>query len=120
MNNPSPMPLLCQVLLVLCAVLATMVTRFLPFMVFHSGRRTPRAVTFLGRVLPASVFALLVIYCLRGVDFSVLFGRNFWQSDAFAQLLSVLVTVLMHAWRRNMMWSIAAGTACYMTLVRVL
>lgn len=120
MTTTSHMPLLCQVLLVLCAVAATMLTRFLPFLVFRSGRRTPPAVTFLGRVLPASVFALLVIYCLRGTDFSRLLATDFWQSDAFAQMVSVLVTALVHVWRRNMMWSIAAGTACHMTLIRVL
>ncbi len=120
MTSPSHMSLLCQALLVLCAVAATMLTRFLPFLVFHSGRRTPPTITFLGRVLPASVFALLVIYCLRGVDFSCLLADEFWHSDAFAQLASVLVTALVHVWRRNMMWSIAAGTACYMTLIRVL
>ncbi|WP_367379942.1 hypothetical protein [Segatella copri] len=26
----------------------------------------------------------------------------------------------MHVWKRNMMWSIAAGTLCYMLLIRIL
>ncbi|MFR5130704.1 hypothetical protein [Segatella copri] len=25
----------------------------------------------------------------------------------------------MHVWKRNMMWSIAAGTLCYMLLIRI-
>lgn len=120
MSHTPSMSLLCQVLLVLCAMAATMVTRFLPFLLFRPGRATPRTVTFLGRVLPAAVFAMLVIYCLRSVDFSRLPVPGFWRSDAFAQLVSVLVTALIHAWRRNMMWSIAAGTLGYMTLIRVL
>ena len=120
MSHTPSMSLLCQVLLVLCAVAATMVTRFLPFLLFRPGRATPRAVIFLGRVLPAAGFAMLVIYCLRGANFARLLEAGFWQSDAFAQVVSVLVTVLMHAWRRSMMWSIAAGTLCYMTLIRVL
>ncbi|WP_411197679.1 AzlD domain-containing protein [Segatella copri] len=26
--------------------------------------------------------------------------------------------MLIHVWKRNMMWSIAAGTLCYMLLTR--
>ncbi|WP_367379684.1 hypothetical protein [Segatella copri] len=25
----------------------------------------------------------------------------------------------MHVWKRNMMWSIAAGALCYMLLIRI-
>ncbi|WP_366270527.1 hypothetical protein [Segatella copri] len=25
----------------------------------------------------------------------------------------------MHVWKRNMMWSITAGTLCYMLLIRI-
>ncbi|MFQ8821296.1 hypothetical protein F7D97_08730 [Prevotella copri] len=28
--------------------------------------------------------------------------------------------MLIHVWKRNMMWSIAAGTLCYMLLIRIL
>ncbi|MQO93049.1 MULTISPECIES: AzlD domain-containing protein [Segatella] len=27
--------------------------------------------------------------------------------------------MLIHVWKRNMMWSIAAGTLCYMLLIRI-
>lgn len=118
-NNPSLMPILCQVVLIFCAVVATMITHFLPFIVFRSSRHTPRIVTFLGKMLPSSVFALLVIYCLRGTDFTRLLTAVFWQSDAFAQLASVFATVLIHVWKRNMTWSIVVGTTCYMILTRL-
>lgn len=65
----------------------------------------------LGKVLPASVFALLVVYCLRTVH-SLAWGD-------VAQVIAVVFTILVHVWRRNLMWSIVAGTVCYMALIRV-
>ena len=113
-----------QVVLVAMGVAATMLTRFIPFLVFRPDRPTPKYIVYLGRVLPASVYALLVVYCLREVC-SVDRGADggwalLFSSNALAQLLSVAFTFAMHVWRRNLMWSIAGGTACYMVLVRLL
>lgn len=52
----------------LCA-LATMLTRFLPFLCFSPDKPTPPFVRYLGNALPAAVFGLLIVYCLKNVDF---------------------------------------------------
>ena len=54
----------------LVAVVAavTMLIRFLPFLAFGGGRPTPRFITYLAGVLPCAIMAMLVVYCLRGVD----------------------------------------------------
>lgn len=113
-----------QVLTVAAGVAATMLTRFAPFVLFRPGRPTPRVILYLGRVLPASVFALLVVYCLRHVAGLQVSDTGAWSialsADATAQMLSVALTFIVHAWRRNLMWSTAAGTLCYMMLVRLL
>lgn len=49
-------------------VAATMLTRFIPFLIFRPGRPTPKMVQYLGKALPASVFAMLVVYCLRNIS----------------------------------------------------
>ena len=49
--------------------LAVVLTRFLPFLVFSSKDHTPRFVQFLGRDLASAVFGMLVIYCLKDIDF---------------------------------------------------
>ena len=47
---------------------ATMLTRFLPFVVFSSkDQQPPEVVRYLGRVLPAAIFGMLIVYCLKGV-----------------------------------------------------
>ena len=54
----------------LVAVVAgvTALIRFLPFVVFGGGRPTPKFVVYLAGVLPCAIIAMLVVYCLRGVD----------------------------------------------------
>ena len=48
------------VTIALCA-LATMLTRFLPFLLFSSRRPTPKYVRYLGRALPPTIAYMLLI-----------------------------------------------------------
>lgn len=90
--------------------IAVMTTRFLPFALFQ-GRKTPKVIRYLGTVLPAAVFGLLVVYCLKNVDITA--GYH-----GIQELIGVVVTVVLHVWRRQMMLSIAGGTIIYMILVQ--
>ena len=60
------MPLWQGIATVAAVVLGTLVTRFLPFLLFPAGKPTPKFIQYLGRVLPFAVIGLLVIYCLKG------------------------------------------------------
>ena len=55
-----------QMITIGMVVLGTVLTRFLPFLIFPAGKPTPRYVRYLGKVLPPAVFGLLVVYCLFG------------------------------------------------------
>ena len=57
------------ILIVAVTALVTIAVRLLPFAVFGK-RPLPRAVVYLGRVLPPAIMAALVVYCLKGVDFT--------------------------------------------------
>ncbi len=94
----------------LCA-LGTMVTRFLPFLIFSSRKPVPKYIQYLGRALPAAIFGMLVVYCLKGV--SVFSGTH-----GLPELLAIAVVVGLHLWKRQMLLSIAGGTICYMLLVQ--
>jgi branched-subunit amino acid transport protein AzlD len=93
----------------LCAV-GTMLTRFLPFAIFSRKKSTPKYIRYLGNALPGAIFGLLVVYCLKEIDFTV-------KSYGIPELLSVGLTAALHIWKKNMFLSIAGGTACYMLLV---
>lgn len=107
----SPMPLSQQIITIALCVAATMLTRFLPFLVFSSKKPTPRYIQYLGKALPCAIFGMLVVYCLKNV--SIVAG-----SHGLPELIGVVVTVLLHKWRHQMLLSIAGGTICYMLLVQ--
>ena len=88
-----------------------MATRFLPFIIFPSGKPTPKYIQYLGKVLPGAVFSLLVVYCLRNV-------KLFSGSHGLPELISIIAVILLHLWKRQMLLSIAGGTVCYMVLVQ--
>ena len=106
------MTLTQQIVTIAMVVLGTMLTRFLPFLLFPAGKPTPRYIQYLGKVLPAAVFGMLVIYCLRSVD--ILGG-----SHGIPELISIVLVILLHLWKRQMQISIAGGTVCYMLLVQL-
>lgn len=106
------MTLTQQIITILMVTIGTMLTRFLPFLLFPSGKPTPKYVQYLGSVLPAAVFGLLVIYCLKNVN--VLTG-----SHGVPEFLSIALVVILHLWKRQMLLSIAGGTVCYMLLVQL-
>ena len=90
----------------------TFLTRALPFLLFDRGQEPPKIVLYLGRVLPPAVIAMLVVYCLRGMDLSAASG---WAS----QVIGVAAVVLLHKWKHNTLLSIFGGTILYMVLVQV-
>ena len=101
-----------EIITVAMIVLATMLTRFLPFLVFPEGKPTPKYIRYLGKVLPSAVFGLLIIYSLRNV--SVFSG-----SHGIPELISIALVVALHLWKRQMLLSLAGGTLCYMILVQM-
>lgn len=93
-------------------VLGTVITRFLPFIIFPAGKETPKYLKYLGEVLPAAIFGFLVVYCLKGV--SLLTG-----SHGLPELIALAVVIGLHLWRRQLLLSISVGTVCYMLLVQL-
>ena len=100
-----------QIITIAMIVLGTMLTRFLPFLLFPAGKPTPKYIQYLGKVLPPAVFGLLVVYCLK--DVSLLAG-----SHGLPELIAIAVVTVLHLWKRQMLVSIAGGTVCYMLLVQ--
>ena len=99
------------VTIALCA-LATILTRFLPFLLFSSRRPTPKYVRYLGRALPPAIFGMLVVYCLKNV--SIVSG-----SHGLPELIAIAVTVGLHLWKRQTLLSIAGGTIAHMLLIQL-
>ena len=107
----SPMTFPQQAATIALCVLATMGTRFLPFLIFSGKKETPAFMKDRGWALPSAICAMLVVYCLRNADVAATF--------ALPEAIAIAATVGIHLWKRQMLLSIAGGTAVYMLLVQL-
>jgi branched-subunit amino acid transport protein AzlD len=95
---------------IIIVAVVTILLRFLPFLVFKS--KTPKAVIFLGKVLPYSIMGMLVVYCLKGISFIN-------APHGIPEIIAVLLVVLLHKLWHNTLISIAVPTAVYMLLIQL-
>lgn len=101
-----------SVLTILVVVAGTMLTRFLPFIVFPEGKAPPKYIMFLGSVLPYSVIGLLVVYCMKDAVYTSFHG--------LPELIAIVITAAIQKWRHNMLLSMAVGTIVYMAMVQLI
>ncbi|MDD2524608.1 MAG: AzlD domain-containing protein [Bacilli bacterium] len=96
---------------IVVAFLATLLSRYLPFIVFNGSKKIPNYVNYLGKILPYCMTGFLVVYCLKDVSFkSYPFG--------IAELVAVCVVVLLHLWKKKTIISVVGGTMIYMVLIQ--
>lgn len=98
-------------IIILVAALATMITRFLPFIIFKGNGSTNSYITYLGKVLPYSAIGLLVVYCLRNVNFTT-------TPNGLPEAIAIIAIIILHYWKENTLLSIGVGTVLYMLLVQ--
>ncbi len=106
------MTLAQQIITIALCAAGTMLTRFLPFILFSPKRPLPKYIRYLGQALPAAIFGMLVVYCLKDVN---IFGGG----HGVPELISIALTAALHLWKRSMLLSIAGGTVLYMLLVQL-
>lgn len=106
------MTLIEKIITIGMVVLGTVITRFLPFILFPVNKPTPKFIQYLGKVLPSAVLGMLVIYSMK--DVNILIGNH-----GLPELIAIAVVVGLHLWKRQMLLSIAAGTISYMLLVQI-
>lgn len=92
--------------------LGTLLTRFLPFILFPSSKEPGKYIKHLGSVLPPAVIAMLVVYALRNISFAD-------AASYLPALIATALTVALHLYKHNMLLSIACGTIVHMLLVQL-
>ncbi|MFQ1015546.1 branched-chain amino acid transporter permease [Avibacterium paragallinarum] len=102
-----------QIITIALAVLAVQLTRLVPFWIFPANRPVPEYIRYLGKVLPAAMFGMLVVYCYKNVDFAT--GNH-----GLPDFIAGAVVLGLHFWKRNMFLSMIAGTGLYMVLVQII
>lgn len=100
-----------EIMVIAVVAVCTFATRLFPFLVFGRKGEPSPMIRFLGKALPPAVIAILIIYCLKNVNFLL-------PESVLPQLLSILAVVLLHLWKRNNLLSIGLGTVLYMFLIQ--
>ena len=99
-------------MMVLIIASVTIFLRVLPFLVFNGKRKTPGIIVYLGKVLPYAIMGMLVVYCPKNVTpLSYPYG--------LPELISGILVVLLHLWKKNTLLSVGVGTIAYMLLVQL-
>lgn len=98
-------------LLILAIAAGAALMRFLPPVLFPHGKPHPKIIDDLTPLLPPAVIGLLVVYCLKSVDFTS-------ATHGLPEMIAVAATAIIHLWKKNMLLSIMAGTFLYMLLVQ--
>ena len=101
-----------SVWIIAVAAVVTAATRFLPFLIFGNGKKTPEIILYLGKVLPYAIMGMLVVYCFKDVQFLA-------YPYGIPEILGCLAVALLQLWKRNTLLSIGAGTVLYMLLVQL-
>ncbi len=91
--------------------LGTILTRALPFILFPENKRIPRYVKYLSDILPFTIIGMLVVYCLKDISFTV-------SPYALPEIISIVIIILLHLWKKNTLLSIGAGSILYMVLIQ--
>lgn len=88
----------------------TYITRLLPFALF-SKKDPPAIVVFIERYIPPMVMVILVLYCLKEVE---------WASVPYGipELFCIIVAAFLHIWMSNPLISIFGSTILYMVIVQ--
>lgn len=97
----------------LIIAVATLIIRFLPFIIIRNSIAERRYIKFLGDMMPYSMIALLVIYCLKDVNLIK-------YPYGIPELISIAIIIVLHIFKRNVLISIGVGTVIYMFLVQAI
>jgi len=89
----------------------TIMTRAVPFL-FFARRKPPAALDYLQKYLPPALMVILVLSAFKDIP-----QAN--AGSALPMAAAAVVTALVHLWKRNVLASIACGTALYMILIRI-
>ena len=92
--------------------IAVQITRHTPFVLFGNFEKLPPILDYLGKVLPAAMMGMLVVYCLKDMNVHRV-------HELVPTVCAAVAIVIVHLYKKNTILSIFLGTAVYMILLRV-
>lgn len=102
--------LLHSVLVLVVAFLTTILTRFMPFIIFRK-KSAPKSIITLGEILPPAMIGMLLVYCFASTDIAhAPFGLN--------ELCGFILTALLYLITKVGVIAVIGGTLGYATIVQ--
>lgn len=101
------------IITIVLAVLGTVLTRCISFVVFPNSQKIPDFVKYLGKVLPFAVMGLLVVFSYKDISFSD-------PNNVIIKLIASAIVIGLHVYKRNMLLSIAGGTIAYVVMLQII
>ena len=96
-------------LTILTMVVATQLTRWLPFLIFPEQKAQPKWLNFFAERLPYASLGLLVMYALKDVDLTQIpYGAS--------EFISLVFISVIHTQFHNTLLSIGLGSLLYFIL----
>lgn len=95
---------------IIIVAIVTWICRLLPFLIFNE--KSSLKLEGLSKLLPAAIMAALIVYSLRGVEFTI-FPSNLYE------IICILFAFLLHYFKKNTILSILLPTILYMILIRL-
>ena len=113
MNLIQKLPIDNVILAIILSSILIFLERAFPFILF-SKKNPPKVIQFIEKYIPPLVMISLVCYCLKDITFTTgIVGF-------LPYLLGIIITIVLHLWKRNSLISIFGGTIVYMFLIRCL
>ena len=94
------------------AIAITVTLRALPFFV-KGALAGSSLLDDIGRWMPIGAVAILALYCVSRIDFGA-------ATHGLPELAGIAATAGVHAWRRNAVLSIVAGTVVCVTVTHLM
>jgi len=99
-------------LAILVMSIANLITRVFPFL-FFSSKEPPKIIIFIEKNFPPIIMTILIFYTLGKIDFTI-------APHGSKELISIVITILLHIKFNNYLVSIFLGTLSYMSLVQLI
>lgn len=96
---------------ILVIAFGTMLTRFLPVLIWRGDKVVSPFIAQLQTLLPSAAIGLLVIYCFKDLQIGT-------GNQALPEFGAVLMVILLHRAFKNTLLSIGGGTVFYMFLLQ--
>lgn len=101
------------IIAIIVGLIATFLTRALPFILFDKKKDTPKILFIFEKFMPFMIMVILIFYTIKDTKF-IEFPYG------IPEILGILCAVFLHVKFKNILLSILSATFFYMLLIQII